>query len=195
MGKGWASALYLSMPCPHVPQDAARSAGRVHIVTAWRGDGRRRSLATPSEEKGAGPRGAADPAGPRPVAASVQDGAHRRGIRWHRGVARCKAQPTLFSQVPACRAISQLGEARNTATPYATSSCASCRKRPRSASIGAQGACRRPLPHAPRRGLTMSFGNSPESKLRKLRLPDQRGHARVRLRDRPAISRCPCRCD
>ena len=32
--KGWASAQHLSMPCPHAPQDAARSEGRVHIVTA-----------------------------------------------------------------------------------------------------------------------------------------------------------------
>ena len=36
VGKGWASAVHLSMPCPHGPQDGARSAGRVHIVTAWR---------------------------------------------------------------------------------------------------------------------------------------------------------------
>ena len=34
VGKGWASAQHLSMPCPHAPQDAARSEGRVHIVTA-----------------------------------------------------------------------------------------------------------------------------------------------------------------
>ena len=36
VGKGWANAVHLSMPCPHGPQDGARSAGRVHIVTAWR---------------------------------------------------------------------------------------------------------------------------------------------------------------
>ena len=34
VGKGWASAQHLSMPCPHAPQDAARSEGRVHILTA-----------------------------------------------------------------------------------------------------------------------------------------------------------------
>ena len=34
VGKGRASAQHLSMPCPHAPQDAARSEGRVHIVTA-----------------------------------------------------------------------------------------------------------------------------------------------------------------
>ena len=73
MGKGWASALYLSTPCPHAPQDAARSEGRVHIVTAWRREGRRRSLDAPSHDRGVGPRGK-PPAGPRPVQLRYESG-------------------------------------------------------------------------------------------------------------------------
>ena len=35
VGKRWGSVSF-SRACPHAPQDGARSAGRVHIVTAWR---------------------------------------------------------------------------------------------------------------------------------------------------------------
>ena len=44
VGKRWGSASF-SKVCPHAPQDDARSAGRVHIVTAWRRGGRRCRLA------------------------------------------------------------------------------------------------------------------------------------------------------
>ena len=55
------------MACPHGPQGGARSAGRVHILSTWRREGRRRSLDAPWNERGVGPRGETDPAGPRPV--------------------------------------------------------------------------------------------------------------------------------
>ena len=37
VGEQWASVSF-SMACPHAPQDGARPAGRVHILTAWRCD-------------------------------------------------------------------------------------------------------------------------------------------------------------
>ena len=50
----WASAQHLSRPCPHAPQDGARCAGCVHILTAWRREGCRRNLGAPSDNRGVG---------------------------------------------------------------------------------------------------------------------------------------------
>ena len=46
----------------------------MHIVTAWRCGGRRRSLGVPLDERGVGPRGEVDPAGPRPVQLRYETG-------------------------------------------------------------------------------------------------------------------------
>ena len=62
VGKRWGSASF-SRACPHAPQGGARSAGCVHILTVWRRDGCRRSLATPSNERGVGPHGGRTPSG------------------------------------------------------------------------------------------------------------------------------------
>ena len=56
-------SVRFSMACPHGPQGGARSAGRVHILSTWRREGRRRSLDAPWNERGVGPRGEAAPPG------------------------------------------------------------------------------------------------------------------------------------
>ena len=62
------------MACPHGPQGGARSAGRVHILSTWGREGRCRNLGVPWNERGVGPRGETDPAGPRPVQLRYQTG-------------------------------------------------------------------------------------------------------------------------
>ena len=74
VSKGWASAQHLSMPCPHAPQDAARSEGRVHIVTAGIVGGSAVVFGVPWNERGVGPRGGHNPAGPRPVQLRYETG-------------------------------------------------------------------------------------------------------------------------
>ena len=80
VGKGWASAQHLSMPCPHGPQDAARSAGRVHIVTAGVGV-LAAVVSAPLHTREELARAGRLPPGHGRCAASLRDGAYRRGIR------------------------------------------------------------------------------------------------------------------
>ena len=69
----WTRGGQVRRPCPHAAQDGARCARRVHILTAWRREGWRRTLGAPSDNTGVGPRGWI-PAGPRPVQLRYETG-------------------------------------------------------------------------------------------------------------------------
>ena len=73
------------------PKDAS-------ILIAWRREGRRRSLDAPSDNKGVGPRGETDPAGPRPVQLRYETGLtgeqYVRAQAWRDArLARCPNHP------------------------------------------------------------------------------------------------------